>query len=141
MMRNVVITFRLTNAIVWILVFLTNCGQTNNKEITQLMTTKNHFDSNEHVFIKLYKKSDANVLYWETWNIDDKNAIIHWGRLGSMGDHEKISTPLHSEFKDKINTLIDSKINEGYTEIPIEKQFTVAITFKLKTWGSPKNLD
>ena len=105
------------------------------------MTPKNYFDSSEQVFIKLYKKQDSTFLYWETWNVDDKKATAHWGQLGSLGEQEKISAASHSDFKDKVNSLIADKISEGYNEIPLEKQFTVAVTFKLKTWGTPKDLD
>ena len=105
------------------------------------MTQKNYFDSTERVFIKLYKNSNSTILYWETWNVDDKNGTTHWGQLGSLGEHENVGALSHSEFKSKINSLIAEKINEGYAEIPLEKQFTVAVTFKLKTWGTPQDLD
>jgi len=122
-------------------VSLAGCGQTNHKKSSQRMTQKNYFDSSEHVFIKLYKKQDSTFLYWETWNVDDKNATTHWGQLGSLGEQEKIGAASHSDFKDKVNSLITDKISEGYNEIPLEEQFTVAVTFKLKTWGTPKDLD
>ena len=105
------------------------------------MAAKNYFDNNKQVFIKLYKKSDTNVLYWETWNVDEKNAITHWGSLGSLGEHNKIETSSHSKLKNKINSLIADKINDGYAEISLEKQFTVGVTFKLKTWGTTEDLN
>ena len=105
------------------------------------MTQKNYFDSTGQVFIKLYKKQDTSFLYWETWNNDEKNATEHWGQLGTTGQQEKISASTLLEFKNKMNSLIDEKIKEGYHEIPLDKQFTVAVTFKLKTWGTPKDLD
>ncbi|GAA4730085.1 hypothetical protein [Flavisolibacter ginsenosidimutans] len=105
------------------------------------MTQKNYFDSSNQVFIKLYKKHDSTYLYWETWNVDDKNATVHLGQLGSLGEQENVGAASYSEFKDKINSLIADKLNEGYAEIPLEKQFTVAVTFKLKTWGTTEDLD
>jgi len=105
------------------------------------MPQNNYFDSSEHVFIKLYKKSSSALLYWETWNVNETTATTHWGPLGDLGEHTDISAPSHLEFKKKINALIIEKIDEGYAEIPLEKQFTIAVTFKLKTWGTPKDLD
>lgn len=114
---------------------------TTSASCAQTMTQKNYFDSTGQVFIKLYKKHDTSFLYWETWNNDDKSATVHWGQLGTTGQQERISASTDLEFKSKITSLIDKKINEGYHEIPLDKQFTVAVTFKLKTWGTPKDLD
>ena len=95
------------------------------------MTAKNFFDKREQVFVKLYKTKDKEVLYWETWNVDSTNATTHWGLLGNTGENENIGANSHLEFKNKINTLIANKIKEGYAEIPLENQFTVAVTFVL----------
>jgi len=134
-------TLRLIITFILFSVSFAGCRQTTNKKTYQQVTHKNYFDSSEHVFIKLYKKQDSIFLYWETWNVDDKNATAHWGQLGSLGEHGKISGVSHTDFKDKVNSLIADKISEGYNEIPLEKLFTIAVTFKLKTWGTPKDLD
>jgi hypothetical protein len=138
---NAMTTLRSIIPVILFSVSLAGCGQTNDKKSSQRMTQKNYFDSSEHVFIKLYKRQDSTFLYWETWNVDDKNATAHWGQLGSLGEQEKIGAASHSDFKHKVNSLITDKISEGYDEIPFEEQFTVAVTFKLKTWGTPKDLD
>lgn len=138
---NAMTTLRLIIATLISFASVISCGQTNNSKAPQVMTQKSYFDSTGQVFIKLYKKQDTTFLYWETWNNDDKNATAHWGHLGSTGQQEKVSASTPSEFKNKINSLIAEKINDGYAEIPISKQFTVAVTFKLKTWGTPKDLD
>jgi len=140
-MENVIVTLRYIFSLVLITVFVADCRDSNNKKIIQTVMTKNYFDSNDHVFKKLYKKDSASILYWETWNADDKKAIIHWGHVGNLGEQTNLSTSVHSELKDKINTLITNKINEGYSEIPASEQFTIAVIFKLRTWGTPKDLD
>ncbi|MCH5690845.1 hypothetical protein LWM68_45415 [Niabella sp. W65] len=43
--------------------------------------------------------------------------------------------------KDSVNSLIAEKIKEGFLEISDDKQFTLAITFKLKTWGTSGDLE
>ena len=134
-------TARLIILIFLISTSLISCGQTVNNKKSQVLTTKNYFGSNDQVFIKLYKKVDTTFLYWETWNVDNKNATVHWGKLGDLGEQEKIGDSSSLEFRNKLNIMIAAKIDEGYSEIPLAKQFTVAVTFKLKTWGTTKDLD
>jgi hypothetical protein len=122
--------------------FLTNCYSASAKTDKQQTILKNYFDSTGSVFVKLYKPTnDKVILYWETWNTNDKSAITHFGLLGDKGTIEKVNTFSSKELQDKINSLIDQKIKEGYAEIPIEKLYTVTINFKLKTWGTSKDLD
>lgn len=105
------------------------------------MPQNNYFDERGHILMKLYKKNGATLLYWETWNEDDKKGIIHWGDLGDVGEYKYVNESSHLEFKNKINTLIAEKIEQGYAEIPLKKQYTIAVTFKLNTWGTAKDLD
>jgi hypothetical protein len=105
------------------------------------MPQKDYFDGREHVLVKLYKRHDSTFMYWEIWNIDDKSAITHWGVLGSIGEHKGVKASAHSEFKKTVNSLIAEKKAEGYREISLNNQFTVAVTFKLKSWGTPEDLD
>ena len=102
---------------------------------------KNYFDSRDQILFKLYKKTSDGLSYWETWNNDDKTAIIHWGILGGYGEQRPVTTESIEVLKDTINSLIADKIKEGFSEISYDKHFTLAITFKLKTWGTPEDLD
>jgi hypothetical protein len=61
--------------------------------------------------------------------------------LGGYGEQRPVSTESIAILKDTINSLIEEKIKEGFSEISYDKQFTLAITFKLKTWGTPEDLD
>jgi hypothetical protein len=124
-----------------LLLLSTRCRQST-KPNMQLANMKNYFDSTGGVFIKLYKTSnDKGVIYWETWNTNEKSAIEHWGTIGERGTSKKINALSIIDLRNKINSLIDQKIGDGYAEIPIEKQFTVTINFKLKTWGTKEDLD
>ena len=122
---------------------LSSCGQppTSKNKSTKNIAVKNYFDSRDQILFKLYNKTADGVFYWETWNNDDKTAVVHWGLLGSYGEHRKVTTENISALKDSINSLITDKIKEGFSEISNDKQFTLAITFKLKTWGTPEDLD
>jgi hypothetical protein len=122
---------------------VSSCGQTpdsKNKSMKKI-TMKNYFDSRDQILFKLYKKTSDGLSYWETWNNDDKTAIIHWGILGGYGEQRPVTTESIEVLKDTINSLIADKIKEGFSEISYDKHFTLAITFKLKTWGTPEDLD
>lgn len=101
----------------------------------------NYFDESGEILLKLYKKTEEGTQYWETWNTDKENAVIHWGELGLTGDDASIEADSHQELKNKINSLIEEKKKEGFKEVPIDEQFTVLISFKLKTWGTTADLD
>ena len=105
------------------------------------MTGKDYFDSTGNIFIKLYKKVGDKMFYWESWNVDDKTATIHWGQLGTQGEQQNLVATSQQELKDQINTLIAGKKVEGYEEMPIGNEYTIAVTFKLKSWGTPEDLD
>jgi hypothetical protein len=120
---------------------MTNYSQSGQTKTVHEIKLKNYFDSREQVFVKLYKTKGKEVLYWETWNIDPTNATTHWGLLGNTGESENVGAKSHLEFRTKINTLIGQKIKEGYTEIPIERQYTLTVTFKLKSSGTTQDLD
>jgi len=130
-----------------ILIFITSsmasCGQlpSSEKRPEKIAAVKNYFDSRDQILFKLYKKNSDSILYWETWNNDDKTAVVHWGLLGSYGEHRPVNTENIARLKDSVNYLIADKIKEGFSEIPDDKQFTLAITFKLKTWGTPEDID
>jgi len=122
---------------------LSSCAQspTSKNKSTKKVIVKNYFDSRDQILFKLYKKNTHGLSYWETWNNDDKTAVVHWGLLGSYGEQRSVKTENITALKDTINSLIADKIKEGFSEISYDKQFTLAITFKLKTWGTPEDLD
>jgi hypothetical protein len=119
-----------------------SCGQTpsaKNKS-TKEISVKDHFDNRDQILFKLYKKTADGISYWETWNNDDKTAVIHWGLLGNYGEQRPVTTENITALKDTLNSLIANKVTEGFSEILHDKKFTLAITFRLKTWGTPEDL-
>ena len=101
----------------------------------------NYFDQEGEVFLKLYKKTNKIIEYWETWNTNKAKAIIHWGQLGDKGQDKVIADLSIKGFRKKLTILINEKISDGFMEIPFEEQYTVAITFKLDTWGTKQDID
>jgi len=48
--------------------------------------------------LKLYKITDNEKLYWETWDNDDGAHTVHWGELGTEGQTKTVKSSL---FKSK----------------------------------------
>jgi hypothetical protein len=116
----------------------------NSQKTTDSKTTvpvKNYFDNNGEIMLKLYKKINNEILYWETWNTNEKNAVIHWGKLGDTGENTDIQKDSQTELQNEINNSIELKKQEGFHEIPLDDQYTLQINFKLNTWGSSKDID
>jgi len=53
--------------------------------------------------IKLYNSINNKLYYWETWETEEKSAIIHWGLAGEEGDYKEVKGNLFSSFKKKVN--------------------------------------
>ncbi len=97
--------------------------------------------SNDMV-LKLYKQIDGNLLYWETWNIDNKKGIVHWGVVGDIGQHKEIvATGIFSNFQKFIQKEIDEKKKEGYAEIGVDKQIFLDVEYKIDGFGSEQDLN
>lgn len=39
---------------------------------------------------KLYKFTDSQKEYWETWDNDDGTHTVHWGELGTKGESKVV---------------------------------------------------
>ena len=114
-----------------------SCNSTNRKDDSSITEFT---DEEGNVFVKLYKKENGAFYYWETWNTTQNNAVIHWGKLGDIGKDVEITRPTLAEFKNEINSQINQELAEGYNQIPIETQYTVAITIQLNNWGNTEAL-
>lgn len=102
---------------------------------------KNYFDSRHEVFVNLYKTAGDKKHYWQLWNTSDHQATLNYGCVGELGQVENFSEESPVDFRNKVNSMIDAKANDGYKEIPFEKFYTLEVTFKLKTWGTSEDLD
>jgi predicted DNA-binding WGR domain protein len=67
--------------------------------------------------LKLYKRVEGELHYWETWNRDKKTALVHWGKVGEEGKTEAIRSTVFTSYKKKVQSLVNKKSNEGYQEI------------------------
>ena len=91
--------------------------------------------------LKLYKRVDNEILYWETWDKDEKTGVVHWGIVGQRGEDKEINSGLFSNFKKEIQKEVDKKIAEGYDEIDDADLFTLLIEFNVNGHGSTANVD
>ncbi|WPU95837.1 hypothetical protein SNE25_09935 [Mucilaginibacter sabulilitoris] len=89
--------------------------------------------------LKLYKKDNEAIHYWETWDKDDKTGIIHWGVIGQDGQSVEVHSGLFSTFRKKIQSTIDQKIKEGYEQIDTDDHYTLLIEYLVDGMGTSEN--
>ncbi len=91
--------------------------------------------------LKLYKQVDNKILYWETWDKNEKSGIVHWGIVGQRGQDKEIKSGLFSNFRKEIQKEVDMKMQEGYNEIEEDNLFTLLIEFNVDGMGTPEDVE
>lgn len=91
--------------------------------------------------LKLYKLINNQLNYWETWDKDDKTAIVHWGIVGQRGQDKEVKGGLFSNFRKIVQKEIDEKLKEGYAEIDEDKVSFLEIEYKIDGFGTEQDLD
>ena len=62
--------------------------------------------------IKLYKTTNNELHYWETWDNENNSASIHWGKVGYRGEVKTVKSGLFSNFRKDVQKEIKKKIVE-----------------------------
>lgn len=104
-------------------------------------TDKKQTTENSNSMLKLYKLIDNQLHYWETWDKDEKTAIVHWGIVGQRGQDKEVTSGLFSNFRKTIQKEIDEKIKDGYTEFDEDKIAFLEVEYKIDGFGSEQDLD
>lgn len=91
--------------------------------------------------IILYKLTDSQLNYWETWDKDDRTSIVHWGIVGQKGQDREVKSSFFSNLKKIIQKEIDEKLGEGYEEFEDDKVSFLEIEFKINGFGTEQDLD
>ncbi|UUV20364.1 hypothetical protein [Paenimyroides aestuarii] len=91
--------------------------------------------------LKLYKQIDNELHYWETWDKDEKTAIVHWGIVGQRGQDKEVKSGLFSNFRKKVQKEILEKINEGFTEFSEDEVSFLEIEYEINGFGTDQDLD
>jgi len=81
--------------------------------------------------LKLYKRIDNQLHYWETWDTDHKSAIIHWGIVGTKGQKREVKSGLFSSLTKKVRNEIAIKLKEGYEELYDDNKDYLDICYKV----------
>lgn len=90
---------------------------------------------------KLYKVKDNQLYYWETWNKDEKTAIVHWGKVGERGEDKEVKGNFFSNFKKKVLKEIAEKVKEGYAEFDKDKISFLEIEYIIDGFGTEQDLE
>ena len=91
--------------------------------------------------LKLYKQTDTEIHYWETWDKDTKTAVIHWGVVGERGTQRQVFSGMLSSFKRIVNKEMKKQLANGYHEVDIDDHHTLLIEYEVDGMGSPADLD
>jgi predicted DNA-binding WGR domain protein len=91
--------------------------------------------------LKLYKLIDNKLHCWETWDKDDKTAIIHWGIVGHRGQDKEVKSGLFSNFRKTVQKEIDEKLKEGYAEFDDDNVTFLEIEYVIDGFGTEQDLD
>lgn len=91
--------------------------------------------------IKLYKRIDSAIHFWETWEINEKKGAIHKGIVGKRGEYREVSSKLFSSFRKEIQKEIDDYCKDGYQEVEIEDHSTLLIEFLADGMGTKEDVE
>jgi hypothetical protein len=89
--------------------------------------------------IKLYKQIDSIILFWETWDIDDKKGAIRKGIVGKRGEYEEVSSNFFTSFRKKIQREIDNYRKDGYQEVDLNDHSILVIEFLVDGMGTKED--
>ena len=91
--------------------------------------------------LKFYRLKDNQLWYWETWDKDEKTAIVHWGIVGEQGQNKELKGGLFSSFRKNIQKEINQKLKEGYTEFDQDKFSFLEIEYIIDGFGTEQDLE
>ena len=91
--------------------------------------------------LKLYKRVDNEILYWENWDKDEKTGVVHWGVVGQRGEDKEIKSGFFSNFRKEIQKEVDKKMQDGYDEIDDDDLIILLIEFKVDGHGTTNDVD
>jgi hypothetical protein len=91
--------------------------------------------------LKLYKKIDGQLHYWETWETDNKSSVVHWGVVGDRGKQLMIGEKQHPNYTQLVEEAIQQRLREGYLELDDEQLIFLDVVFTIDGFGSAEDLD
>lgn len=91
--------------------------------------------------MKLYKRVEDEILFWETWDIDDDNGAVNRGIIGQVGEYREVQSSILESFREKIQKEVDVVFENGYQEVDIEDHYTLLIEFIVDEMGTPEDVE
>jgi hypothetical protein len=91
--------------------------------------------------MKLYKRVDNEIHYWETWDISKNKAAIHNGIVGQRGNYREVTSGLFTSFRKEVQNEITENCKDGYQEVDNEDRYTLLIEFSVNEMGSQEDID
>lgn len=91
--------------------------------------------------LKLYKHIDGQLHYWETWDKDERTGSVHWGVVGDRGHDLTLESEGSLSFHDKVQNLVNEKIDDGYRPVDDDDLYTLLIENSIEGMGTSEDLD
>ena len=91
--------------------------------------------------LKLYKKINNQLNYWETWEQDAKTAVVHWGIVGERGQTKEIKSGFFSNLTTVLQKEIDNKLKNGFAEFDEDNMAFLEVEYEIEGFGSENDLD
>lgn len=88
----------------------------------------------------LYKITDNEKLYWETWDNDDDTHTVHWGESGTEGQSKTVKSSLLKKATDIIQKEVDKFVSEGYRPVEPEDHYTLLIEYQVDGMGKDEDV-
>lgn len=82
--------------------------------------------------IKLYKKVEDILYYWETWRASENSGIFHYGKVGEKGFYEEIQDSIKGSYSEILEKELALRISEGYSEFCEDNLEFIEILIKVK---------
>jgi hypothetical protein len=91
--------------------------------------------------LKLYKKVNQEIHYWETWDKNDKTGIVHWGIVGNHGQNKEVKSALFSNFRKQIQKEINEMTTQGFGQVDTDDHYTLLIEYKVNGMGTVEDIE
>jgi hypothetical protein len=91
--------------------------------------------------LKLYRFSDTQNEYWETWEDDSGNHLVHWGVLGTRGNTRTVQSNISQQDTSIIQEEINDLVSGGFAPIDPENHAILMIEHAVEGMGNSSDLD
>ncbi|WP_432201373.1 hypothetical protein ACRAQ7_04040 [Erythrobacter sp. W53] len=90
--------------------------------------------------LKLYKFTDGQKLYWETWESEPGISLVHWGELGTKGETKTVTSSLFRSAHKTIQKEIDQLVEDGFAPVELEDYPILMIEYAVDGMGNEQDI-